>query len=86
MVVSVESAGGAGVSRLRTGTEGGREGQSEVDSIADLLGGAGRQLEQVLVVGEHVVQRRVGVITCLEGRVEISMKCSMLNAAWLGSS
>ena len=86
MVVSVEGTSRAGVPWLRTGTQGCGEVQSEVDSIAHLLGGAGRQLEQVLVVGEHVVQRRVGVITCLEGRVEISMKCSMLNAAWLGSS
>lgn len=82
----MEGTSRAGVPWLRTGTQGCGEVQSEVDSIAHLLGGAGRQLEQVLVVGEHVVQRRVGVITCLEGRVEISMKCSMLNAAWLGSS
>ena len=82
----MEGTSRAGVPWLRTGTQRCGEVQSEVDSIAHLLGGAGRQLEQVLVVGEHVVQRRVGVITCLEGRVEISMKCSMLNAAWLGSS
>ena len=67
MVVSVESAGGAGVSRLRTGTEGDREVQSEVDSIADLLGGAGRQLEQMLVVREDVVQGGIlGVANILE--------------------
>ena len=86
MVVRVEGGGRAGVARLRAGAERDGEVEPEVDSIADLLGGTGGQLEQVLVVGEHVVQRRVGVITCLEGRVEISMKCSMLNAAWLGSS
>ena len=63
MVVSVEGAGGAGVSGLRAGTEGHREVQSEVDSIADLLGGAGRQLEQVLVVREDVVQGGVGLLT-----------------------
>ena len=62
MVVSVESAGGAGVSRLGTGTEGDREVQSEVDSIADLLGGAGRQLEQVLVVRKDVIEGRVVLV------------------------
>jgi len=62
VVVGVEGAGGAGISRLRAGTEGGGEVESKVDSIADLLGGAGRQLEQVLVVREDVVEGRVGVI------------------------
>ena len=62
MIVGVESAGGAGISRLRAGTERGGEVESEVDSIADLLGGTGGQLEQVLVVGEHVVQGGVPVL------------------------
>ena len=62
MIVSVEGAGRAGISRLRTGTERGGEVESEVDSIADLLGGTGGQLEQMLVVGEHVVQGRVLVL------------------------
>ena len=62
MVVSVKGAGGAGVSRLGTGTERNREVQSEVDSIAYLLGGAGRQLEQMLVVREDVVEGGVVVL------------------------
>ena len=62
VVVSVESAGGAGVPWLRTGTEGDREVQSEVDSIAHLLGGAGWQLEQVLVVRKDVVEGRVVLV------------------------
>ena len=62
MVVRVEGAGGAGVSRLGTGTERNREVQSEVDSIAYLLGGTGRQLEQMLVVREDVVEGGVVVV------------------------
>ena len=77
MVVRVEGAGGAGVSRLRAGTEGGGEVESQVDSIADLLGGAGWQLEQVLVVGEDVVQGRVGVIRSLE-------RTFHFNTVWFG--
>ena len=56
MVVRVEGGGRAGVARLRAGAERDGEVESEVDSIADLLGGTGGQLEQVLVVGEDVVQ------------------------------
>ena len=77
MVVRVEGAGGAGVARLRAGTEGGGEVESQVDSIADLLGGAGWQLEQVLVVGEDVVQGRVGVIRSLE-------RTFHFNTVWFG--
>ena len=77
MVVRVEGAGGAGVSWLRAGTEGGGEVESQVDSIADLLGGAGWQLEQVLVVGEDVVQGRVGVIRSLE-------RTFHFNTVWFG--
>ena len=67
VVVRVEGAGGAGVSRLRAGTEGGGEVESQVDSIADLLGGAGWQLEQMLVVREDVVQGGIlGVANILE--------------------
>ena len=56
MVVRVEGGGRAGVARLRAGAERDGEVEPEVDSIADLLGGTGGQLEQVLVVGEDVVQ------------------------------
>ena len=67
VVVRVEGAGGAGVAGLGAGAERHREVESEVDSIADLLGGAGGQLEQMLVVREDVVQGGIlGVANILE--------------------
>ena len=63
----MEGAGGAGVAGLGAGAERHREVESEVDSIADLLGGAGGQLEQMLVVREDVVQGGIlGVAKILE--------------------
>ena len=75
MVVSVKGAGGAGVARLLAGTEGHGEVEPEVDSIADLLGGAGRQLEQMLVVREDVVEGGIVVVVVLAAiLLDISMK------------
>ena len=62
VVVRVQGAGAARVSWLGTGTQRGGEVQPQVDSVAHLLGGALGQVELVLVVGKHVVQRGILVL------------------------
>ena len=97
MVVSVEGAGGARVPWLWAGTEGHREVESEVDGVADLLGGASRQLEQVLVVREDVVEGGIALVSGILARfnqikqIFISMfsilehqaKVELVNSSWI---
>ena len=93
----MEGTSRAGVPWLRTGTQGCGEVQSEVDSIAHLLGGAGRQLEQVLVVREDVVEGGIALVSGILARfnqikqIFISMfsilehqaKVELVNSSWI---
>ena len=65
MVVCCQGGGRAWISWFRTGTEWSGEVESEINSIAHLLRGALRQLEEMLVVREHVIQGGIllGVIS-----------------------
>ena len=75
----MEGTSRAGVPWLRTGTQGCGEVQSEVDSIAHLLGGAGRQLEQVLVVRKDVVEGRVVLVANILEILMIKIKLRYFN-------